>query len=91
MDANARVVKALDIAMEFGGFAGEHHKMWAIDQMVRALTGCPMVEVTKCDCRGEPYTFETLGESEEYLAWVKENMNGDEGPNTYEWDCGIAP
>lgn len=31
--------KALEIAFNYGQIDGNHHKMWAIDQMVRALTG----------------------------------------------------
>ena len=31
------VCDALDIAFEYGQFDGAHHKMWVIDQMVRAL------------------------------------------------------
>ncbi len=30
---------ALEIAYNFGGIDGDHHKEWVIDQMVRALTG----------------------------------------------------
>lgn len=26
-----------------------------------------------------------------YYDWVREYCKGDEGPNTYEWDEGIAP
>lgn len=33
-----RINKALKIATEDGGIDGDHHKMWVIDQMVRALT-----------------------------------------------------
>lgn len=32
-----RVEKALEIAFKFASFDGNHHKAWAIDQMVRAL------------------------------------------------------
>ncbi|MGM0215442.1 WDGH domain-containing protein [Enterococcus sp. AZ109] len=34
-----RIDKALDIAFEWSRIDGDHHKMWAIDQMVRELTG----------------------------------------------------
>lgn len=34
-----RTSKALRYA-RFGDEEGEHHKVWVIDQMVRALTGC---------------------------------------------------
>lgn len=36
MDKNK---EALSIAMRYGGIDGGHHKMWVIDQMVRALSG----------------------------------------------------
>jgi hypothetical protein len=38
-----RIAKAIDIAKSNGTNDGAHHKMWVIDQMVRALAGCPTV------------------------------------------------
>lgn len=32
-----RIKKALSIAWQYGQIDGSHHKMWVIDQMVRAL------------------------------------------------------
>jgi len=61
-----RITEALDLA-EAGSFDGAHHKMWVIDQMVRALTG------------------------EGYDKWVEDFCAGEDGPDTYEWDTGIAP
>ena len=26
-----------------------------------------------------------------YVRWVKKYQAGEDGPNTYEWDTGIAP
>jgi len=43
------------------------------------------------DPHGIPYTFETQGESPEYLAWVASFKDGEDGPETYAWDEGIAP
>ena len=62
-----KIQQALDIAIEYGGFDGGHHKAWVIDQMVRALTG------------------------HEYNAFVKDVCSGEDGPDTYAWDEGIAP
>ena len=31
------------------------------------------------------------GSEEEYAAWVREYCEGEEGPDTYEWNAGIAP
>lgn len=76
-----RIAMALRLAESFGGIDGDHHKTWVIDQMVRALTGCPMVTKSAVDYKGEPYTYEAQGESPEYGAFI-----GGEG-----WDEGIAP
>jgi hypothetical protein len=78
----ARVEEALEVAQTYGGTDGEHHKNWVIDQMVRALTGCPAVEKTGTDARGHEYTYEARGESDWYLRVVHE---------VGEWDEGIAP
>jgi hypothetical protein len=65
---------------------GDHHKMWVIDQMVRILTGCPMVERTSRfpDVNGNTYTYQGLGESDAYREFVARGRGG-------EWDEGIAP
>lgn len=34
-----RIKEALKIAWQYGCIDGSHHKMWTIDQMVRALCG----------------------------------------------------
>lgn len=62
-----RVREAQEIARDYGSIDGSHHKMWVIDQMVRALTGV------------------------DYAAWVAEHNDGEDGPDTYEWDEGIEP
>ena len=85
-----RLVRALEYAV-YGQTDGEHHKAWAIDQMVRAVTGCPIIEDTSLDYKGEQYTFERQGESAEYLEWVRAYCDGEDGPETYRWDEGIAP
>ena len=62
-----RIKKAMELAADFGGVGGGHHKCWLVDQMVRALTG------------------------PDYKAWVKLWCDGEDGPDSYEWDTGIAP
>lgn len=62
-----RIKTALEIALSYGGIDGAHHKMWVIDQMVRALSG------------------------DEYEKLIRDYRNGEDGPDTYEWDEGIAP
>lgn len=51
-----RIEKALEIA-PYGAIDGAHHKMWVIDQMVRALLGSE--EAYKA------WTHEMLGEYDE--------------------------
>ena len=62
-----KIAKALNIAYRYGSIDGAHHKMWVIDQMVRALTGT------------------------DYDNWIEKVKAGKDGPDTYEWDEGIAP
>jgi hypothetical protein len=66
-DTTDRILSALDVAMRYGSIDGAHHKMWVIDQMVRALTQAG------------------------YPDWVAGHNAGEDGPDTYEWDEGIAP
>ena len=64
---NAKVTKAIDLAIQYGGIDGDWHKAWVIDQMVRVLA------------------------DDRYEEVVKYAKNGEDGPDTYEWDEGIAP
>lgn len=89
--AEKRIQEALDTAIRYGGTDGSHHKMWTIDQIVRILTGCPRDEVTAIDCNGIEYKYAPLGESEEYKQLIKDACDGEDGPETYDWDIGIAP
>lgn len=81
-----RIHKALEIAAESAMFDGDHHKMWVIDQMVRALTGCPVetrtgtTYLTAADTI--TYQYEAQGESPQYQAFVAAARG---------WDEGIAP
>lgn len=62
-----RVKKSIEIAVQYGGIDGDHHKAWVIDQMVRVLAG------------------------DDYDKIVAAAKDGEDGPDTYEWDVGIAP
>lgn len=86
------IQKALAIAVQFGGIDGSHHRAWAIDQMVRALTACPLEQVTAViQHSGTSYSFMKQGESDAYKKLVADACNGEDGPETYDWDVGIAP
>lgn len=86
-----RVRKALFVAFQSGGVDGGHHKQWVIDQMVRALTGCPIENSTAIDCNGVEYTFPRQGESEEYLELIRAFKDGEDGPDSYKWSEGTPP
>lgn len=82
VEARSRVSAALMIADQLSGYDGEHHALWVIDQMVRALTGCPVETVHAEDVHGTRYTYDALGKSGEYEQFR------DDHPS---WDEGIAP
>ncbi len=54
-------------------------KAWVIDQMVRALTYCPLVVTSIQTARGEVLEVELLGESSSYLEIASDP----------DWDKGI--
>lgn len=62
-----RVIDAIKIGIQFGGFDGAHHKSWVIDQMIRKLSG------------------------RNYDQIVADAKAGENGPDTYSWDVGVAP
>lgn len=88
---NSRITKALEIAAQYGGTDGAHHKAWVIDQMVRALTDCRLEAKSAIDVRGGLYTFEEQGKSAEYLQFVIAYQSGADGPETYIWEEGTPP
>jgi hypothetical protein len=47
-----RIKKALEYAIQHSGIDKTHHKDWVIGQMVKALTGCPMIIGATEDCHG---------------------------------------
>ena len=91
MSKTTRINEALQIARNYGGIDGAHHKAWVIDQMVRALTGCLMVDDEATDCRGEKYSYSRRGESKRYKRFVTDARAGEDGPQTYDWDEGTPP
>ncbi len=83
--------KILEIIERYGGIDGGHHKQWVLDQIVRIIHKCPLAECSNIDCNGNKYYFKDLGKSEEYKLWVKNHKDGEDGPDTYDWEEGIAP
>lgn len=79
----SNIALALKFAAENGMTDGAHHKMWVIDQMVKALTNCPIVTRSALDYRGKPFQYECQGESDAYSKFVSDTGG--------RWDKGIAP
>lgn len=83
-DSQARIERALKLAVKYGGIDGDHHKAWVIDQMVRELTGCPTVRrMSPCSwADGRKHRTSGLGESKEYLELVRKAREGEDGPES---------
>jgi hypothetical protein len=93
---DARIRKALEIAFRSAQIDGSHHRLWVIDQMVRALTSCPVEKLRALDYRGHPYEYDAQVDGEDYTQFVKAYEYGDDDWNIleekeYEWETGIAP
>jgi hypothetical protein len=59
MTPTERINKALKTASNYGFIDGAHHKMWVIDQMMRALLEDDYDEYIKtwCGCEDGPDTY----------------------------------
>jgi hypothetical protein len=90
-DLAARIEAALMCAVRYGGIDGDDHKTWVIDQMMRYLTGCPLETQEATDCRGNPYSYEGQGKSKLYSDLIVWACDGEDGPDTYDWDVGCPP
>ena len=58
-----RIEKALSIAWSYGQIDGAHHKMWVIDQMVRALCANEDMYKKWIEAYEEPIS------NEDYYVW----------------------
>lgn len=77
---------------KYGWIDGEHHKQWLIDQIARILKGTKViVSLAKWDDGTEEYRFNLDDNATPaYHKWVEEMCDGEDGPNTYDYDEGIA-
>jgi len=83
---------ALYFINAYGQIDGDHHKLWVLDQVVRILKGTKIIiTIAKWDDGYEEYRVVTDEPSEEYKNWVIERKDGEDGPETYGYDEGIAP
>ena len=53
MTDEKKIKAAIELAVQYGGVDGGHHKAWVIDQMVRALAGNDYKSIVREACRGE--------------------------------------
>jgi len=76
----------------YGHIDGDHHKTWVLDQMARIIKGTPViVKLAKWKDGQEEYRINTGEPSKKYKDWVIEMCDGEDGPDTYGYDEGIAP
>jgi len=76
----------------YGGFDGDHHKTWVLDQVARILHGTPVIrKEARWDNGHAEFRAWTGDPSAGYQEWVREMKDGEDGPDTYGYDEGIAP
>ena len=82
---------ALLFIQKYGGIDGAHHKDWVLDQVARILNDTPVeIKLAKWSNGQEEYRF-TVDATQRYFDWVAECKNGEDGPDTYSYEEGIAP
>lgn len=77
----------------YGQIDGEHHKTWVLDQAARIAHGNKIeVKLAKWDDGQSEYRVNLVkAPTKEYKNWVKEMKDGEDGPESYSYDEGIAP
>lgn len=76
----------------YGRVDGSHHKTWLIDQIVRIIKDTKViVKVARWKNGHEEERFSLAEPLKQYWKWVEEIKNGEDGPDTYNYDFGIAP
>lgn len=76
----------------YSGTDGRHHKNWLIDQIARIIKGTKIiVKVAKWKNGHKEERFSLAEPPKQYWNWVEEMKDGEDGPNTYDYDFGIAP
>ena len=78
---------------QYGQYDGGHHKQWVMDQCVRIIKGNTIdIKLAKWSNGHSEYRINLSDEpTQEYLDWVKDMCDGEDGPNTYSYDEGSAP
>ena len=58
---------------EYGWIDGAHHKQWILDQVMRIILDCPVIEETSKDSNGNDYVYKSLGKNLDYEQWADED------------------
>ncbi len=83
---------ALLFILLYGGIDGAHHKDWVLDQVVRVLNGAPVVVEKAAWENGHTELRYHVGTPpEQYDEWVRKAKDGEDGPDSYGYEVGIAP
>jgi len=76
----------------YGSIDGDHHKVWLLDQLARILNGTKVIVTVKEWDNGDfQHRFSLAEPTQKYWDWVADVKNGEDGPDTYDYDFGIAP
>jgi hypothetical protein len=76
----------------YGHIDGSFHKQWVLDQIARILKGTKIIiKLAEWSNGDKEYRIRLDEPSKEYEKWVIEMCDGEDGPETYSYDKGIAP
>lgn len=76
---------------KYGGIDGAHHKDWVLDQVARILNDANVVvRIARWSGGTEEYRF-NVEATQPYFEWVAKIRAGEDGPETYGYEVGIAP
>jgi hypothetical protein len=59
LENGTRTQKAAAIGIRYGGFEGDHHRAWTIDQMLRVLCGADYPDLIRAYEQGGEYEWDT--------------------------------
>ena len=77
---------------KYGGYDGAHHKDWVLDQVARIIHDTEViVSLAKWENGHKEYRFDLAEPPQKYWDWVAKLKDGEDGPDTYSYEFGIAP
>ena len=77
---------------KYGWIDGGHHKSWLVDQIMRIVLGTSVViNKARWSNGTEEFRIRLGAPSPAYEEWVATMKDGEDGPDTYDYDIGVAP